>query len=70
VVGQGVKEASGRLSSAGVGDDTVGARGAGGISRESAAKRVWIYFNNDRDGYAIKNASQLMGQLKVRPPHY
>ena len=38
--------------------------------RESAAKRVWIYFNNDRDGYALKNASQLMGQLKVRPPRY
>ena len=35
--------------------------------RESAAKRVWIYFNNDRDGYALKNAKQLMGQLKLRP---
>lgn len=23
---------------------------------ESAAKKVWVYFNNDRDGYAIKNA--------------
>ena len=35
--------------------------------RESAAKRVWIYFNNDRDGYALKNAKQLMRQLKDRP---
>ncbi len=34
--------------------------------RRSAAKRVWIYFNNDRDGYAIKNARQLMRQLERR----
>ena len=34
--------------------------------RLSAAKRVWIYFNNDRDGYAIKNARQLMRQLQRR----
>lgn len=27
--------------------------------REVAAKRVWIYFNNDFDGYAIKNATML-----------
>ena len=26
---------------------------------ESGAKTVWAYFNNDRDGYAIKNASAL-----------
>jgi uncharacterized protein YecE (DUF72 family) len=25
---------------------------------------VWAYFNNDRNGYAIKNARELMGQLK------
>ena len=35
--------------------------------RESAAKRVWIYFNNDRDGYAVANAKQLMRQLSLRP---
>ena len=35
--------------------------------RESAAKRVWVYFNNDRDGHALKNAKQLMRQLKLRP---
>lgn len=33
--------------------------------RQSPAKRIWIYFNNDRDGYAIKNARQLMRQLKL-----
>jgi uncharacterized protein YecE (DUF72 family) len=30
--------------------------------RDARAKRVWIYFNNDRDGYAIKNAT-MMTQL-------
>jgi uncharacterized protein YecE (DUF72 family) len=35
--------------------------------RDSAAKRVWIYFNNDRDGYAVENAKQLMRQLALRP---
>ena len=34
--------------------------------RESGARRVWIYFNNDRDGYALKNAKDLMSQLKPR----
>jgi uncharacterized protein YecE (DUF72 family) len=32
---------------------------------ESGAKAVWAYFNNDRNGYAIKNAralSRLLGQ--------
>lgn len=33
--------------------------------RESGANHVWIYFNNDRDGYAIKNAKQLLKQLKA-----
>jgi uncharacterized protein YecE (DUF72 family) len=33
--------------------------------RASGAKRVWAYFNNDRDGYAIKNARELMRQLKA-----
>ncbi len=34
--------------------------------KESGAKRVWAYFNNDRDGYAIKNARELMRQLKAK----
>ena len=33
--------------------------------RQSGAVRVWAYFNNDRDGYAIKNARMLLGQLKA-----
>jgi len=33
--------------------------------RDSGAARVWCYFNNDREGYAIKNARQLMRQLKA-----
>lgn len=32
--------------------------------RAANAKRVWIYFNNDHDGYAIKNATTLAGMLK------
>ncbi|HEV2840364.1 MAG TPA: DUF72 domain-containing protein [Chthoniobacterales bacterium] len=32
--------------------------------RESGASRVWAYFNNDRDGYAIKNARTLLRQLQ------
>jgi uncharacterized protein YecE (DUF72 family) len=27
--------------------------------RQSGAKTVWVYFNNDRDGYSIKNAKRL-----------
>ncbi len=34
--------------------------------RSSGAKRVWVYFNNDRDGYALKNARELLRQLKQR----
>ena len=34
--------------------------------RASGAKRVWAYFNNDRDGYAIKNARELLRQLKSK----
>lgn len=34
--------------------------------RESGAQRVWAYFNNDRDGYAIANARELMRQLKAK----
>jgi uncharacterized protein YecE (DUF72 family) len=32
--------------------------------RRSGARRVWAYFNNDREGYAIKNARELTRQLK------
>jgi uncharacterized protein YecE (DUF72 family) len=32
--------------------------------RESGAERVWAYFNNDRDGYAINNAKALRRLLK------
>src|SRR5688572_15241421 len=34
--------------------------------RASGARRVWAYFNNDREGYAIRNARELMRQLKAR----
>ncbi|HEY0337603.1 MAG TPA: DUF72 domain-containing protein [Burkholderiales bacterium] len=30
----------------------------------SGAKRVWAYFNNDREGYAIKNARELLRELR------
>jgi uncharacterized protein YecE (DUF72 family) len=32
--------------------------------RASGPRRVWAYFNNDRNGYAIKNARELTRQLK------
>jgi len=32
--------------------------------RRSEATRVWAYFNNDRNGYAIKNARMLLRQLQ------
>ncbi len=32
--------------------------------RASGAKRVWAYFNNDRDGYAISNARLLRKMLQ------
>jgi len=31
--------------------------------RAARAKRVWVYFNNDFDGYAIKNATMLAQML-------
>lgn len=31
--------------------------------RNSKAKTVWVYFNNDRDGYSIKNAKELARML-------
>jgi uncharacterized protein YecE (DUF72 family) len=37
-----------------------------GRIRASGARRVWAYFNNDREGYAIKNAKELIRQLKKR----
>jgi len=36
--------------------------------RDSGAKRVWAYFNNDRECYAIKNARELLRQLKAAGP--
>lgn len=33
--------------------------------RASGCKRVWAYFNNDRDGFAIKNAKEFMAQLNA-----
>jgi uncharacterized protein YecE (DUF72 family) len=38
--------------------------------RDSGAVRVWAYFNNDRDGYAINNARELLRQLKRATPRY
>jgi uncharacterized protein YecE (DUF72 family) len=35
--------------------------------RASGAKRVFAYFNNDREGYAIKNAKELIRMLKRTP---
>ena len=32
--------------------------------RRSQAKRVWVYFNNDNDGYAIRNARELKRMLQ------
>lgn len=32
----------------------------------SGARQVWVYFNNDHEGYATKNARQLAGMLKIR----
>jgi uncharacterized protein YecE (DUF72 family) len=32
--------------------------------RDSGAQRVWAYFNNERGGFAIKNARQLEKLLK------
>lgn len=32
--------------------------------RKSKTKRVWAYFNNDREGFAIKNAKEFLRLLK------
>jgi len=37
--------------------------------RQSGAARVWAYFNNDRDGYAIKNARALIRLLPGSATH-
>lgn len=34
--------------------------------RESGAKRIWAYFNNDRNGFALKNARLFLKMLKAR----
>jgi uncharacterized protein YecE (DUF72 family) len=34
----------------------------------SGAKEAWIYFNNDRDGHAVKNALQLRRMLRTGTP--
>ena len=33
--------------------------------RQSKAKHVWAYFNNDREGYALKNSRQLLKRLET-----
>ena len=35
---------------------------------ESGVSRVWAYFNNDREGYAIRNAKEFLRQLKRGAP--
>jgi uncharacterized protein YecE (DUF72 family) len=35
-----------------------------GRIRASGASRVWAYFNNDRVGYAVKNARKLLRLLR------
>ena len=32
--------------------------------RRSGAPRAWLYFNNDNDGYAVKNAREMEKLLK------
>jgi uncharacterized protein YecE (DUF72 family) len=32
--------------------------------RDSGAREAWVYFDNDRDAFAIKNARTLIGQLR------
>jgi hypothetical protein len=32
---------------------------------ESGARDAWIYFDNDRDGFAIKNAQELRAQCRA-----
>jgi uncharacterized protein YecE (DUF72 family) len=32
--------------------------------RDSGAREAWIYFDNDRDAFAIKNAHELIHRLR------
>jgi uncharacterized protein YecE (DUF72 family) len=32
---------------------------------KSGAQEAWIYFDNDREGFAIKNAQELMRQCRA-----
>jgi uncharacterized protein YecE (DUF72 family) len=32
----------------------------------SGAREAWIYFDNDREGFAIKNAQELTRQFRER----
>ncbi|HEX2548200.1 MAG TPA: DUF72 domain-containing protein, partial [Gammaproteobacteria bacterium] len=34
------------------------------LIKKSKAKRIWAYFNNDREGFAIQNAKEFIKQLK------
>lgn len=34
--------------------------------RDSGAREAWIYFNNDREGHAVKNAMQLRRMLRTQ----
>ena len=36
--------------------------------QQSGAREVWVYFNNDRDGYATKNATSLLRRLRRTAP--
>ncbi|MCE3255746.1 MAG: hypothetical protein K0R25_1240 [Rickettsiaceae bacterium] len=40
--------------------------------KESGAKNIWIYFNNDHDAYAIKNARELEELIEnhINPQHF
>jgi uncharacterized protein YecE (DUF72 family) len=38
--------------------------------RASEAKTAWVYFNNDRDGYAIKNAKRLAEILRAHAARF
>jgi uncharacterized protein YecE (DUF72 family) len=37
-----------------------------GKIESSGASEAWIYFDNDREGFAIKNAQALKQQLRER----
>jgi uncharacterized protein YecE (DUF72 family) len=33
--------------------------------KANGCKRIWVYFNNDREAHAIKNAREFTKQLKA-----